>query len=91
MVAVEKRKAEILEEVAKLNLGLKELEEKKKQLLEIQSAQDLEVKKQEQALRDATTKANKGANVDLQAKTMVPVQEAEKLLTDLNQILSEVN
>jgi hypothetical protein len=49
------------------------------------------VKKQEQALRDATTKANKGANDDLQAKTMVPVQEAEKLLTDLNQILSEVN
>jgi hypothetical protein len=91
MVSVEKRKAEILEEVAKLNLALKELEEKKKQLLETQSAQDLEMKKQEQALRDATTKANKGANDDLQAKTMVPVQEAEKLLTDLNQILSEVN
>ena len=90
MFSVEERKAELLAEVAKFNLALKELEEEKK-LLKTQSAQELEVKEQEQALCDATTKANKRANDDLLAKTMVPIQEAEKLLTDLNQILSKVN
>ena len=91
MISVEERKAELLAEVAKFNLALKELEEKEKKLLKTQSAQELEVKEQEQALCDATTKANKRANDDLLAKTMVPIQEAEKLLTDLNQILSKVN
>ena len=91
MVSVEERKAELLAEVAKFNLALKELEEKEEKLLKTQSAQELEVKEQEQALCDATTKANKRANDDLLAKTMVPIQEAEKLLTDLNQILSKVN
>jgi len=91
MISVEERKAELLAEVAKFNLALKELEEKEKKLLKTQSAQELEVKKQEQALCDATTKANKRANDDLLAKTMVPIQEAEKLLTDPNQTLSQVN
>ncbi|CAD6238789.1 unnamed protein product [Miscanthus lutarioriparius] len=90
MVSVEERKAELLAEVAKFNLALKELEEEKK-LLKTQSAQELDMKEQEQALCNATTKANKRANDDLLAKTMVPIQEAEKLLNDLNQILSKVN
>ncbi|CAD6344120.1 unnamed protein product, partial [Miscanthus lutarioriparius] len=86
MISVEERKAELLAEVAKFNLALKELEEKEEKLLKTQSAQELEVKEQEQALCDATTKANKRANDDLRAKTMVPIQEAELRsfgLTDL--------
>lgn len=49
------------------------------------------MKEKEQALCDATTKANKKANDDLQAKTMVSVQEAEGLFTDINQFLSNAN
>lgn len=49
------------------------------------------MKQQEQALRDATAQVSKRANDDLQEKTMVPVREAEKLFTDLNQFASTGN
>lgn len=91
IASVEKKEAEISAEIEKLKLTLLEQGEKKKQLSELQSAQDLEVKQQEQALHDATAQANKRANDDLQEKTMVPVREAEKLFTDLNQFASTGN
>lgn len=91
IASVEKKEAEISAEIEKLKLTLLEQGEKKKQLSELQSAQDLEVKQQEQALHDATAQASKRANDDLQEKTMVPVREAEKLFTDLNQFASTGN
>ena len=91
VVLVGKKKSEVSAELAKLNIALKELEDKEKQLLKIQSDQDLKVKEQEQALCDATVKATTRVNDDLQAKITVPVKEAEKLFADLNQFLPNAN
>jgi len=80
IVSVEKKKDE-------LNRALQELNEKERQLLETRSALDSAVKQQEQALCDATAKASTRARKNLEAKTMVPAQEAEKLLGDLVRLL----
>lgn len=89
MASIVEKKTEISAEVTRLTRALQELDEKEKELLNTQSAQNLEVERQEQGLREATAQANARANDELQVKIKAPVQEAEKLFVDLNKFFPE--
>uniref|UniRef100_J3N1M9 Uncharacterized protein n=1 Tax=Oryza brachyantha TaxID=4533 RepID=J3N1M9_ORYBR len=90
MASMEKLQADTLAEITKLNMVLQDVEQKKDQLSQAWSAQDMKVKKLDDEVCDAEGKASKRV-ADLQAKTTDLTQEAERLFSCLDKCCSDSN
>jgi chromosome segregation ATPase len=91
LASAEKRHAETMMTIEKLNQVLMEVEQKRARLEEMRSTSDLEVRKLEQDLCDAIADASKNAIDVFQKETTELNQRAEQLLIDLNRCRSSSN
>ncbi|KAL6654731.1 hypothetical protein ACP70R_008196 [Stipagrostis hirtigluma subsp. patula] len=79
---VEKQEADLSEELAKLNRALLDVKQKKDQLMQAHSAQDLELKKVRDSLQETTARFDQEA-IDLEEKTKHFGPKVEKIISSL--------